>query len=401
MTQLRIALVVETMDTGVGQLVSLLARGLDERGHEVHLLHSIRRTDRAILDQLSARSRVRCVPIDMVRAVKVKDFAAGAEVRRYLKKNGPFDIVHGHSSKGGALARLFAIGFPGARIYTPHAFYTLSPGLSAVPRFVYGTAERALARLCSAVVCGSKVEKRHAESLGIAPERIAIIHNAVAPPALSAPARNRFGFRGDKLIVGFVGRLEYQKAPDVLLRAIAMAADKAPVVRAVMIGGGGLEPSLKELAAGLGIADRVAWLGRQPSARYLSSFDMLAMPSRYEGSSLMPLEAMHARLPILCTPVGGVEETVADGVTGLIVPIDDCEALAAAIVTLARDPARRRAMGAAAQRLAQSFLPEHMVSATEQLYFAALDAKDRRAGAFPDHRRAGARVGRTEPEYAP
>jgi len=389
MGPLRIALVVEAMDTGIAQLVSLLASGLDKNGHEVHLLHSLRRTDREILRQLRTRSKVHCIAIDIARTVHRTDFSAGRAVRRYLRRNGPFDVVHGHSSKGGALARLSAVGLPGIRVYTPHAFYTLSPGLSGVPRVVYGTAERALASLCSTVVCSSMAEKRHAETLGIAGEQLAVIPNGIEPPVLAAPARDQFGFPDDEtFIVGFVGRLEYQKAPDILLKAIARAAEADSRVRAVMIGDGGMESSLKELAARLGIADRVAWLGRQPSDRYLASFDILAMPSRYEGFSLMPLEAMHAHLPIICTPVGGIEETVSHGVTGLIVPIDDSEALARTILALARDPARRESMGAAAHRRAQSFLAEGSVAATEKLYFEILE--NRKAKKVRERDRAAA-----------
>lgn len=376
MNRLRIAMVAEAMDTGIAQIVYLLASGLDRRGHEVHLIHSVKRTDPDVMRRLRTGSGVRCTPIDMVRAVQPADAMAGLAIRRYLKRNGPFDIVHGHSSKGGALARLCSIGLPGVRIYSPHAFYTLSPDLAALPRFVYGTAERMLAHLCSAVICSSAIEKRHARTLGISAGRIAVIPNAIEPLALAPPARDQFGFPGnDAFIVGFVGRLEHQKAPDVLLKAVARAAAQNPAVRAVIIGDGRLQSSLKTLAATLGITDRIVWLGRQPAARYLASFDMLAMPSRYEGFSLMPLEAMHARLPIICTPVGGVEEAVVNGATGLVVPVEDCEAFGEAILALAHEPALRHAMGDAAQRRAQNFVADRMVAATERLYFEALDGK--------------------------
>lgn len=374
MNRLRIALVAEALDTGLAQLVYLLAGGLDRRGHDVHLLHSRDRTDPEFLHRLRDQSGVRCRAIDMVRSVHRTDFTACLTIRRYLKDQGPFDIVHGHSSKGGALARLAGIGLPGARIYTPHAFYTLSPDLAPATRFAFRSIERALAQLCATVICSSALERRHAELLGIAAKRLAIVPNAIEPPIIAPAARDRFGFGpGDFFIVGFVGRLEHQKAPDILLKAAAQAAKKNSALRLVMIGDGHLEGSLKALSASLGMGDRVAWLGRQPSVHYLASFDMLAMPSRYEGFSLMPLEAMYASLPIVCTPVGGIAEAVLDGVTGLIVPIDDTEALSAAILAVANDPRRRRVLGDTARDRADLFLPDRLIAATEKIYLEALD----------------------------
>jgi glycosyltransferase involved in cell wall biosynthesis len=374
MNALRIAMVVESMDTGVATLVSTLASELDARGHEIHLLHSVERTDPEVLRELRGRTGVRCAAFGMTRAVNAGDVAAGRALRRYLKDHGPFDVVHGHSSKGGALARLAAIGLPGVRVYTPHGFITLAPRLSRLQRLAYGTAERELARLSDAVICSSSGEARHAETLGIPREKLCVVANAIRPRPLSDAPRQRFGFGAkDSVVVGFVGRLEYQKGADVLLKAVARAVFEDSRIRAAIIGDGSLGPAMRELAGSLGISDRLAWLGRQPCERHLTSFDMLAVPSRYEGFSLMPLEAMHARLPVLCTPVAGIEETVSHGETGFVTAVDDCEALARAILTLARDPARRHVMGAAAHKRAAAFSIEAMVTGIERIYIAALE----------------------------
>lgn len=365
---MRIALVAEVMETGVGQLVALLARELAERGHEVHLLHSVRRSDAAALWRLRQTANIRCIAIDMRRELHLSDLAAIRSVRLYLKRHGPFDIVHGHSSKGGALARLAGAGLPGVRLYTPHAFYTLSPALGRARHFLYAGAERALAKLCRAIICSSALERDHAIALGIAAERLSIIHNAIDAPVLAPSARQQFGFPDSAVIVGFVGRLADQKAPRLLIEAFAHATRQHSDIALVMVGDGPLESVLQERAASLGIAARMRWVGHRPSKHYLTSFDILAMPSRYEGFSLMPLEAMHAALPIVCTNVGGVTEAVLDGVTGLVVPVDDCAALSAAIVALARDPAQRVALGRAAHARASLFSGERMVATMEQYY---------------------------------
>jgi glycosyltransferase involved in cell wall biosynthesis len=377
--RLRIAFVAEAMETGLGQLLHILVTGLVQRGHEVHLIYSAARSDPGILKMLRENPLLRLHAIAMKRAPSPADATAGLAVRRYLRENGPFDVVHGHSSKGGALARLFAAGLPGVRLYTPHAFYTLSPHLKPAARRIYSLIERILGEFCSTVFCSSEVEFRHAEALGIPTERLEILPNAIAPIMLAPPARGHLGAQAGSFLVGFVGRLEYQKAADVLLKAVARASKVNRDIRLVMIGDGGRAAKLKALASELGIAGRVLWLGRQPSSDYLASFDVLAMPSRYEGFSLMPLEAMQAGLPIICTPVGGIAETVIAGVSGVIVPVDDDQALSDALLALAADRAALKAMGAAARTRADMFTPLDFVNSTEHFYFDALKRKSARS----------------------
>lgn len=366
--RLRIALVTEVMETGVGQLIELLAQGFAGGGHDVHLLHSVRRADTAVVERLSAIPNIHCVAVDMRREIHPSDGRALRTIRTYLRRHGPFDIVHGHSSKGGALARLASAGLPGIVLYTPHAFYTLSPGLGRARYLLYANAERALAKLCSAVICSSDREREHAVALGIEPARLRVIANAINPLLLAPAARERFDFPSGAIIAGFVGRFAEQKAPDLLIEAMARAVRQCPDLHLIMIGAGPLEGALRERAATLGMGERVRWIGRLPSAGYLRSLDMLVMPSRYEGFSLMPLEAMQAGLPIICTNVGGVAEAVVDGATGLVVPIDDRAALGDAILALAGNPARRQALGQAARERVALFTPDRMVGATEQLY---------------------------------
>lgn len=373
--RLRIALVAEAADTGLSTILYQLANGLALNDHEVHLLSSVERTDKEMLRRLESTS-VRCVPIAMTRATGLRDVTALVAIRRYLRAHGPFDVVHGHSSKGGALARLAAAGLGLARIYTPHAFYSMSPSLTRGARKFYALTERLLAQLCDKVVASSWLEHDHARSIGIPARRLTVIENGIEAPALLVPARERFGFgEARSVVIGFVGRLEYQKGPDLLVKAFARAARRNDAIRLVVIGDGAMAPSLATLAERLGVPDRVAYLGRRPSTDYLASFDILAMPSRYEGFSLMPLEAMHAGLPIVATRVGGVAECVSEGLSGLIVPREDECALADALALLAENEGLRLAMGEAARRRAHLFTATRALQATERLYFEALAAR--------------------------
>ena len=82
----------------------------------------------------------------MKRAVGPSDWSSLRVLTKLVRETGPYDILHGHSSKAGALVRLLPRSLPGARIYTPHALRTMDPEISWPAALIYGSAERLLAR---------------------------------------------------------------------------------------------------------------------------------------------------------------------------------------------------------------------------------------------------------------
>lgn len=160
--------------------------------------------------------------------------------------------------------------------------------------------------------------------------------------------RERGGDRGE-VVVGAVARLSREKGLDVLLRAVAKIGDRAPL-RVVLAGDGPERGRLERLAGKLGIDDRVAFRGEVAHdnvPNVLSELDIFAMPSRAEGFGVAALEAQAMELPVVASRVHGIPDTVEDGRTGLLVPPDDVDALAAAIERLATDGELRRSLGAA------------------------------------------------------
>src|SRR5262249_3721845 len=122
-------------------------------------------------------------------------------------------------------------------------------------------------------------------------------------------------------------------------------------------------------ASALGIADGVLFAGaRDDVPELLASFDVFAFPSRFEGLCLAVIEAQAAGVPVVATPVGGIRETVVDGETGVLVPVDDAAALAEAILRLLGDPQERRRLSEEARRrVHDTFSETRMVEETVRL----------------------------------
>lgn len=173
-------------------------------------------------------------------------------------------------------------------------------------------------------------------------------------------------------MVLFVGRLVPYKGVDVLLRALA-AVDAG----AVVVGDGPLRTSLEAQAASLGIADRVRFAGNaseEELAALYNACDVFVLPSitRAEAFGMVQIEAMSCRRPVICTDLpSGVPWVNRHGVTGLVVPPGDAEALAAALRTLLDDPEGRARMGdAGRQRVETEFSIRRLVDQTSSLYAA-------------------------------
>jgi glycosyltransferase involved in cell wall biosynthesis len=164
------------------------------------------------------------------------------------------------------------------------------------------------------------------------------------PPAGAAAAK-----RGRCFLA--VGRLHYQKAYDVLLDAFAIVAPRFPEWRLVVLGDGELRAELAGRAQALGLADRIDWLGRQADPwPWFRAADVFVLPSRFEGTPNALLEAMScAAPPIVSDATAGALEYVSDGESGLVAPVNDAGALAAAMARLAADPALRARLGQAAR----------------------------------------------------
>jgi glycosyltransferase involved in cell wall biosynthesis len=176
--------------------------------------------------------------------------------------------------------------------------------------------------------------------------------------------------RENEILLGTVGRLSAQKGFDILLQAMPEVLAQHPHVRLAIAGEGPEESKLKAQCKSLGIENQVDFLGmRADIPALLKAFDLFVLPSRYESFPISILEVMAASKPIVSTQVDGIPESVLEGQTGLLVPPENTQALAKAIIFLLNDPALCAHLSTQARiRVESCFSLKHMVQNTQNIY---------------------------------
>jgi glycosyltransferase involved in cell wall biosynthesis len=200
-------------------------------------------------------------------------------------------------------------------------------------------------RNCDHLVCVTPDIKAHCVKHGFPEVRVHVIPNFVEDLAAAPPAdRAAYGTPADAPLIFALGRLHENKAFDVLLQAVAAL----PGAWLWLAGDGPLRARLERQAGRLGIAGRVRFLGWQhDAAPFFAAADLYVVPSRHEPLGSVVLEGWMHRRPMVAAASQGPRWLIRDGDNGLLVPVDDAGALAAALQRLIDDPQM-------AERLAQS-----------------------------------------------
>ncbi|HME04510.1 MAG TPA: glycosyltransferase [Solirubrobacteraceae bacterium] len=358
----RILLCYQPTDGGVGRHVSDLAIGLGERGYEIVLCGPAAPGDLA--------GRIPFVPLDLGRQIAPRaDLAALAGFARILRDVRP-DIVHAHSSKAGAVARLVRLSHPRTPvIYTPHGYAFAGYFSRPAERLAYRGIERSLAPLASCVVCVCDAEARLARSVGPS-GRVRVIYNGIEP-AGEGPVDARIAElsrRGP--VIGALTLLRPGKGIETLIDAMPRVLAGHPSTQLAILGQGPDLGALRGRARLHGVTDAVHFLG--PSAAPLEALrgmDVFVHPSWAEAFPYVILEAMSLGRPIVASDVGGIGEALRDGESGVLVAPRDDAALAGALVDMLDDPDRRERLGATAlERVGERFTRAMMVERLASVY---------------------------------
>lgn len=348
-TPLRVLIVSQPASYGVAVYVRHLTEAAVASGHSVTVAcpGASRGPLAGWIEAAGARHQV----LNMAREPALRDAFDLWAIRRIARDH---DVVHLHSSKAAALGRVAVTSLGRSRpaiVVTPHYWSWMVGGkLAGLYRWI----ERILARSCDVIVAVSERDAAVGRAvLGAAADRITVIHNGVDRAAFTPE-----GARADRPdaspLITCVGRLSEQKGQDVAIRSLARLRDTAAQLRLVGDESAiGTRARLEAIATSLGVADRIQWRG--PVADTAAEFraaDLVIAPSRWEGMSLVFLEAMACGAPMIVTDVAGSE--VVQGV-GVVVPPNDPDRLAEAIDGLLEDEARRRRLGVSARERSASY----------------------------------------------
>jgi glycosyltransferase involved in cell wall biosynthesis len=367
----RVLQVVDALDGGGAERhVVDLARALDARGFDVAVAASADGPARARLE--AAGIEVHVVADGLVKRRTSVRYALG--LRALVARLRP-DVVHAHihASEVAAAAAVWRSDVP--LVLTEHTEAPWrGPSARAALRWAAGRADLVVA-------VSSAVARRLVAGHGVAAEKVRVLLPAVLPhvPApVDLPVARR-------PLVGTVGRLVPGKGVDVLLRALAGAALADTGAGCLVVGDGPERCALERLAAELGVRDRVAFAGWREDARDLvAALDVLAVPSREDGSPLVVLEALGAGVPVVGSRVGGIPEQVTDGREGLLVAPGDAGALGEALARVLRDAPLRSALAAAGRVRAERCGHAEMVDALAGHYQRlTAAARVRRVPALP------------------
>lgn len=310
---------------------------------------------------------------ELVREIRPGlDAAALVRLTRIFAKERP-DVVHAHTYKAGVIASVAGriAGVP-AVVFTPHGhIFSRGASIPGVPTGLKLEVLRWVTR--AAQGCADRITALSAPDLDqqvalkLSPgSKYVVVRNGIDVDRFVRPRAQLF--EGSP-VIGAVGRFSEEKGHRYLIEAMRAVRARMPAARLVLVGYGPLEGELKGRVASLGLGDAVTFAGERDSAEVLTSFDLFVQPSLYESQGLAMLEAMAAGVPVIGTRVGGVEDVVRHGETGVLVPPADPEALARSILELAGSPPRRLEMArSAAVRVRDLFSSGTMLDAYARLY---------------------------------
>ncbi len=358
--------------SGMERHLLALLPGLHTKGLDARLLILVEpgKPSKAI-DAYCAQMADQGVPAEQIIIHSDLDPAL---IRRLTRKlhDGGFDAVHTHlihaDLHGIAAAKLAGIR---------HVFSSAHNDDSFRRRWPVRLVQAVLWRQVEGGIAISESLRRFLIDIEFAPpQKIHTVHYGLDPAAVHfhdanitderTAFRKQLGLSVETAIAGSVCRLVRQKGIAYALQAI----QRLPGVHYVIVGDGPLRAMLEDETRTLGLIDRVHFLGwRDDATALLPAFDVLLMPSLWEGFGLIALEAMAAHLPIIASRVSALPEIVVDGETGYLVPPADPLALSQALTGILANGQQRRSMGEAGyQRLEDKFSVQQMVEGTLRVY---------------------------------
>ncbi|QDU27131.1 Alpha-D-kanosaminyltransferase [Anatilimnocola aggregata] len=298
------------------------------------------------------------------------------QVRNALRRFQP-DVIHCHGGRAAFFRSFLLDNIP--TVYTAHGLH-YSKKRNIAARTLGRWGERLACRHVDHAIYVCKHDAMLAKSDHLLSPRtpVSVIYPSIAPHSLQRQSRNTA-----QPTIGFIGRLVPQKDPQAFVEIV----ERLPEVRAVLGGGGELEPQIRAAAISRGLDSRMEMLGELSPAgvqESLSRIDILVMTSRWEGLPALLLEAMYLGVPVVSTAVGGIAEVVEHGQTGLLSRSGNCDEMADLVRRLIDNPQEAQQIASRArEQLTAQFLEPAMVASITNVYRQVLDRRSVSSPATP------------------
>jgi glycosyltransferase involved in cell wall biosynthesis len=291
------------------------------------------------------------------------NYLKGVAAVRGILKEGRFDVLNTHSRRDTVIAAM-----AGRLAGTPLIVRTrhLSNKVGSMWSYTW---------LPHRVTTVSDHVRHYLIERGVPANRVATVYSPIVLPAPveHSTLRDELGLADDDIVVGCVAVMRATKGHKDLIDAMVPLMTSRPKLHLVFIGGGSpVFEQTQDYIAQLGLQHRIHLMGmRRDVPNLLAGFDVFALATQQEASGTVYVEAQASGLPVVGTNVGGVSEMFRDGVTGILVPPKNPEALTNALQRLIDDPDLRRRMGEAGRKMVWEeavFSPARLAESTEAVY---------------------------------
>ncbi len=380
---IRLAFLLSRLMRGGAELQMIaLTKGLVRQGFDVRFV------TRAGSGSLDGQAMAAGASIRQLGEPSTAQTPAHAKFGRFLERNARwittarrerYDIVDAWLHPDDVVAAL-------TRPLT-RAPVVMSARLGRSPRIRVGPAsgllESTVSRLIDVVVANAEITANDARRRdGVPSRRLRIIRGGVELPRSFSEDERRaqrtaLGVADDDFLIGSVANFRPMKRQDLLIDAYARLLPELGNLRLVLVGDGDLRPQIEQQIEALGLQGRVFLFGRATDMPPLyDAMDLFVQASNSEGLPNVLLEASASALPIVATAAGGSGEVVRDGETGLLVPVDDLDSMAASMRRAVTDPDLRSRMGAAARyAIERDYGMDRFIREYADLYQGQLAAK--------------------------
>ncbi len=273
------------------------------------------------------------------------------------------DILHPQGGHDLALAAMASLWTNARVVFARRTTFSVKRDLGT--RLKYARADR--------IISVSHAGIRALLEAGVDPSRIEVIPSGVPVPREVAPVPRetlaRYGVEPRDPLVVMVGAVTDQKDPITFVRAVAVARRAVPRLRALLVGEGNRKEEVEREVRTLGLGEVVRLTGfRSDSESFIAAADVVCLSSATEGTPGVLLDALALGRPIAATAAGGVSEVVEDGMSGLLTPVGDADALGASIARILLDPELAAQLSAAARSRARLFSIDRTVERTIAVY---------------------------------